>query len=118
MPPLQGQDEGQGRALQPLFARKLLQPAGHAVAGTGAARRGDRQRRSPQLRDVANVREHRGTHSRPLDRLPVEQQRMLPYESTLIEAPAAHRARVPLPVESLQHPLSVYAELLQAEVPA
>ena len=43
---------------------------------------------------------------------------MLPYESTLIEAPAAHRARVPLPVESLQHPLSVYAELLQAEVPA
>ena len=69
------------------------------------------------LRDVANVREHRGTHSRPVDRLPVEQQRMLPYESTLIEAPAVVRTHVPLPVESLQHPLSVYAELLQAEVP-
>jgi hypothetical protein len=70
------------------------------------------------LRDVANVREHRGTKSRPLDRLKLEQQRMLPHEPTLIEAPTTSRVNVPLPVESLQHPLSVYGELLQAEVPA
>jgi hypothetical protein len=70
------------------------------------------------LRDVANVREHRGTKSRPLDRLKLEQQRMLPYEPALVEVPAAPRVSVPLPVESLQHPLSVYGELLQSEVPA
>ena len=70
------------------------------------------------LRDVANVREHRGTKSRPLDQLQLEQQRMLPYEAALIEASAAPHAHVPLPVESLQHPLSVYGELLQAEVAA
>ena len=70
------------------------------------------------LRDVANAREHRGTKSRPLDRLGLEQQHMLPYEPVLVDAPAVPRVHVPLPVESLQHPLSVYAELLQAEVPA
>jgi hypothetical protein len=42
---------------------------------------------------------------------------MLPYEAVIVDAPAP-RVHVPLPVESLQHPLSVYGELLQAEVPA
>jgi transposase len=69
------------------------------------------------LRDVANVREHKGTGERPVDRLPADQQAMLPFEPPVapLEAAAKARLRTPLPVESLQHPLSVYGELL-AEV--
>lgn len=66
------------------------------------------------LRDVANVRDHKGTGERPLDRLEADQRAMLPYEPIMapIEAAAELRLRTPLPVESLQHPLSVYGELL------
>lgn len=73
------------------------------------------------LRDIANVREHKGTLERPVDRLEADQQAMLPFEPTMasIEAAARLRLRMPLPVESLQHPLSVYGELLKvSEVPA
>ena len=72
------------------------------------------------LRDVANVRIHKGTGERPLDRLPAEQVVLLPYEPGLVslEAAGGVRLHTPLPVESLQHPLSVYSELLAAEVPA
>ena len=66
------------------------------------------------LRDVANVRKHQGIEVRPVDRLEADQQAMLPYEGAMapIEAAAKLRLRIPLPVESLQHPLSVYGELL------
>lgn len=69
------------------------------------------------LRDIANVRSHQGTAERPMDRLEADQQGMLPYEPAMapIEAAAKVRLRTALPVESLQHPLSVYGELL-AEV--
>ncbi len=67
------------------------------------------------LRDIANVRDHKGTAARPVDRLEADQQTMLPYEPTMapIEAAARARLRTPMPLESLQHPLSVYSELLQ-----
>jgi transposase len=69
------------------------------------------------LRDIANVRKHKGTGARPVDRLEADQRAMLPFEPAMapIEAAARVRLRTPLPVESLQHPLSVYSELL-AEV--
>lgn len=69
------------------------------------------------LRDVANVRDHKGTGERPKDRLEADQKAMLPFEPALASLEAAARVRLhtPLPVESLQHPLSVYGELL-AEV--
>lgn len=69
------------------------------------------------LRDIANVRDHKGTGERPLDRLAADQAAMLPFEPAMVplEAAAKARLRTPLPVESLQHPLSVYGELL-AEV--
>lgn len=69
------------------------------------------------LRDVANVRKHKGTFERPVDRLEADQRAMLPFEAAImsIGAAAKLRLRTPLPVESLQHPLSVYGELL-AEV--
>jgi transposase len=66
------------------------------------------------LRDVANVRIHKGTGERPTERLGAEQARLLPYEPSLvaIDTAAGQRLQTPLPVESLQHPLSVYSELL------
>jgi transposase len=69
------------------------------------------------LRDVANVRDHQGTGERPVDRLQEDQESMLPFEPAMarLEVAAKARLRTPLPVESLQHPLSVYGELL-AEV--
>jgi transposase len=69
------------------------------------------------LRDVANVRSHQGTAERPIDRFEADQLAMLPFEPAMapIEAAARLRLKSPLPVESLQHPLSVYGELL-AEV--
>ena len=72
------------------------------------------------LRDVANVRKHKGTSERPLDRLPAEQALMLPHEPNLVplDAAAAPRLHTPPPLESLQHPLSVYSELLSSEVRA
>jgi transposase len=66
------------------------------------------------LREVANVRKHRGTAMRPVDRLAAEQRAMLAFEPSMTMMPTAQplRLRMPLPVESLQHPLSVYGELL------
>lgn len=67
------------------------------------------------LRDVANVRTHRSGAFRPVDRLPRDQARMLPYAATTVGVGAARpaAARGPVPIESLQHPLSVYAELCE-----
>jgi transposase len=72
------------------------------------------------LREVANVRQHATIDCRPLARLAAEQARMLPYEPALapLDPAAGVRVSTPLPVESLQHPLSVYGELLSAQVPA
>jgi transposase len=72
------------------------------------------------LRDVANVRIHKGTGERPIDRLSEEQARLLPYEPSLValDTAAGQRLHTPLPVESLQHPLSVYSALLGEELPA
>lgn len=66
------------------------------------------------LRDVANVRDHKGTGERPVERFEADRRAMLPYEPSMapIDATARVRLRTPLPVESLQHPLSVYGELL------
>lgn len=67
-----------------------------------------------RLRDVANARTHQSTGARPIDRLAADQAAMLPFEPAIaaVEAAARARLRVPVPVESLQHPLSVYSELL------
>jgi transposase len=68
------------------------------------------------LSEVANARIHATTKERPDQRLALERAALLPLPSrTPLPQPAA-RSTVPLPVESLQHPLSVYAALV--EVPA
>lgn len=63
------------------------------------------------LRDVANVREHATLKERPVDRLVIERLKLMPYRTRLL-APSIKPARVPIPIESLQHPLSTYQALI------
>jgi transposase len=69
------------------------------------------------LDTVANRRVHGTTGVEPCRRLPEDQARLLPLPSDLVSAPVVRPARPPLPtalpVESLQHPLSVYQALLE-----
>lgn len=62
------------------------------------------------LDEVANVRVHATTKAVPARRLAEEQAVMLPAPA--LQAPAQPPLRVAIPVESLQHPLAVYDELL------
>ena len=62
------------------------------------------------LDEVANVRIHGTTGVAPMTLLPDERAVMLPAPA--LKAPPSVARRVAMPIESLQHPLSVYDELL------
>lgn len=66
------------------------------------------------LADVANVRVHATTGERPSLRLPADQARLsaLPLIPRRDLSPAVRHGQT-IPVESLQHPLSVYDSLLE-----
>jgi hypothetical protein len=74
------------------------------------------------LRDVANTRVHRTTEAIPAERWVVERSMLLPVlvppASTTAAAPPAAGRPLPRPVNAvrLQHPLSVYDEVLAMEV--
>ncbi|HEY6291360.1 MAG TPA: IS21 family transposase, partial [Terriglobia bacterium] len=68
------------------------------------------------LSEVANARVHATTKERPDRRLVLERAALLPLPHSVAPVPPALRSAWPLPVESLQHPLSVYEALV--EVPA
>lgn len=68
------------------------------------------------LREVANARVHATTKERPDRRLALEQTALLPLPTCVAVAVPAPSTRWPLPVESLQHPLSVYQALLEVPV--
>jgi transposase len=63
------------------------------------------------LDEIANARVHGTTKAVPTLRLAEERAVMLPAPA--LKAPAAVRQRVAMPLESLQHPLAVYDELLE-----
>jgi hypothetical protein len=65
------------------------------------------------LTEVANVRVHGTTNERPVDRLLVEREHLMPVPPQPVSALAARRGELPVPIESLQHPLSLYDELLE-----
>lgn len=65
------------------------------------------------LTEVANARTHATTKERPDRRLALERAVLLPLPASVAIALPAPRSPLPTPVESLQHPLSVYNELLQ-----
>ena len=68
------------------------------------------------LNEVANCRIHATTRERPDRRLTVERPALMPLPTADPTATVPSRSPQPVPVESLQHPLSVYNELL--ELPA
>lgn len=63
------------------------------------------------LAEVANVRTHGELRERPIDRWQAERAHLLPYRAIVNLAPRPNRS-VPIPVESLQHPLSIYDALV------
>ena len=63
------------------------------------------------LDEVANARVHATTKAVPATRLAEEQAVMLP--APVLKTQAASPVRVATPIESLQHPLAVYDELLR-----
>lgn len=68
----------------------------------------------PWLADVANVRTHATTGERPDRRLALERTALMPLPSTTTPGiEATTRLSRPTPIESLQHPLSIYQALLQ-----
>jgi transposase len=70
----------------------------------------------PWLQGVANARIHGTTHEIPNERLQLERQRLQPLPVTLAASPPVRVSRanqVPMPIESLQHPLSIYDSLLE-----
>jgi transposase len=75
----------------------------------------------PWLDEVANCRIHATLKERPLDRYAIERQTLrplpLPYGGRQLVTPAPVGIAVPTPIESLQHPLSVY-DLVAQEVGA
>ena len=68
------------------------------------------------LSDVANARMHATTKERPEQRLVIERTALLALP-TRVETPRpAPASRRPVPIESLQHPLSVYDDLLEVSL--
>ncbi len=70
----------------------------------------------PWLQKVANARVHRTTGEVPQVRLEFERTKLQALPATVGSIPpiaVARRTLVPLPYESLQHPLSVYQSLLE-----
>ena len=65
------------------------------------------------INEVANCRVHATTQERPDRRLVVERTALLPLSNELAAPPPAAPCVQPMPIESLQHPLSVYDELLE-----
>jgi transposase len=66
------------------------------------------------ITQVANCRVHATTRERPDRRLALERTALLPLPTRVDVASAIQSSlQRPLPVESLQHPLSVYNELLE-----
>jgi transposase len=65
------------------------------------------------ITQVANCRDHATTRERPDRRLALERAVLLPLPALSEQATMTAPSPRPLPVESLQHPLSVYNELLE-----
>lgn len=65
------------------------------------------------LTEVANARVHATTKERPDRLLVLERAALLPLPNRVEVPRAAPTSTRPIPIESLQHPLSVYDELLE-----
>jgi hypothetical protein len=73
------------------------------------------------LDEIANIRTHATLKERPIDRFAFEHAALsalpLPYAGRRFALATSSAITVPLPVESLQHPLAMY-ELFAEEISA
>ncbi len=65
------------------------------------------------LAEVANARIHGTTGERPDRRLQIERAALMPLPRTIPTPSSTPSSKRPVPIESLQHPLSVYEALLE-----
>src|SRR5215218_7970425 len=65
------------------------------------------------LREIANARVHGTTQQIPAEALIAERLALLPLPRTLPTAAINVGVTVPTPTESIQHPLTVYRQLLE-----
>jgi transposase len=65
------------------------------------------------LTEVANARMHATTHQRPDRRLAMERAALMPLPAAAPAVATQPTSSLPMPFESLQHPLSVYEDLVQ-----
>lgn len=70
----------------------------------------------PWLQDIANQRSHGTTGEVPTIRLQQELPHFLPLPQALPVSAGTTATARPMPLESLQHPLSVYEDLLELNV--
>ena len=112
--PYRAKTKGKVERFNAYLKGSFLVPLAATVEATGLVLDADianaRVRR--WLDEVANVRVHGTTGEVPMKRLAEERAVMLPAPA--LKAPPRVATRVAMPVESIQHPLAVYQELLEA----
>jgi hypothetical protein len=97
------------RYLRESFYNPLASRTGHILLDAATANRFVLE----WLADVANVRLHAGLGQRPKDLWQAELACLNPLPEDFRRDWSPLIGRYPVPVESLQHPLSVYGELLE-----
>lgn len=116
--PYRAQTEGKVERFNRYFRESFYNPLLTRMKGTGllldcaAANRRVRD----WLADEANVRVHATLNERPIDRWRQEREHLQPLPSRVRrdEAPLLDNSLRPVPLESLQHPLSVYDAIGEA----
>ncbi|EKW5593603.1 transposase, partial [Raoultella planticola] len=116
--PYRAQTKGKVERFNRYFRESFYNPLLTRMKGTGllldcaAANRRVRD----WLADEANVRVHATLNERPIDRWRQEREHLQPLPSRVRrdEAPLLDNSLRPVPLESLQHPLSVYDAIGEA----
>ncbi len=111
--PYRAKTKGKVERFNGYLKRSFLVPLAASLRAVGLKLRAEEANRHVRrwLDEVANVRVHATTKAVPARRLAEEQAVMLAPPA--LKAPAPARLRVATPIESLQHPLAVYDELLE-----
>jgi transposase len=109
--PYRAQTKGKVERFHRYLRESFYNPLQAAQSGLVDVALANREVR-PWLDEVANSRVHATLKERPVDRFAIERSVLrplpLPYGGRQPILPAPIQHRVPMPIESLQHPLSVY----------
>lgn len=111
--PYRAKTKGKVERFNGYLKRSFLVPLGASLKAVGLKLRAEEANAHVRrwLDEVANVRVHATTKAVPVRRLAEERAVMLAPPA--LKAPVPARLRVATPIESLQHPLAVYDELLE-----